>query len=273
MRLLRSLLSNPRSLRALDETVADRQLELATAATALARSLCHLRSALAVLRVFGMSLPREVAQPPLFWLAARGLLFAIPAALALMVARQDIVLGFRGQQTIIGVFQQPDLTRRIIEIFVIALGGFMPLAWFLAAAWPLKRRPPVFAFGTVVFLLSIAQNAHSLGFVVPSAMNAWTIVLMAIAASYAANLALLGAAVAQLSRTQRWIWRLGVPALLMVWMRVSVWMTGWDWATATLESSIAMVGTGILMVAIIGGTALWLFAQDREGPPELAPGL
>jgi hypothetical protein len=278
MGLLRVLLADPRSLRALDETVADRELELAGAGTTPARVLCHLRSTFAVLRVLAMSLPREAAQSPLLWVAARGVLFAIPAALALLVVQRDIFLGFRGLHVVLGVIGDPgtDTLRRISGIFVIALGGFLPIAWFLAAAWPLERRLPIFALATVVFLVSVVQNGwlmplartYSPALVRFSTMTTWTVVFITIAAAYAAGLALLGAAVARLTPIQRWIWRLAVPAALMVWPRAAVWMTGWERPTATLASTIVMAGAGIVLVSIITGTALLLLARERSADSE-----
>jgi hypothetical protein len=269
MRLLRSLVIDPRSLRALDETAVDRQLELARAATPLARSLCHLRSVLAVLRVFAMCMPREVAQSTLLLVAARGALFVIPAALALMVARQDILVGFRGSGIVIGV-PWPAAITLMGGFAAMALEGAMPVAWFLAATWPLKRKLPVFALVTTVFIFSIVQNgwivplaqAYSPGLARLSATTTLTILFGGIYASHAAALALLGAAVARLTRTQRWIWRFAVPASLTVWTRAALWITGWERPTATLSSSIAMAGAGMLMVAIIGAAAFWLLARQ-----------
>jgi hypothetical protein len=143
----RSLVVDPRSQRAIDETRLDWCFEAAAAKSPASRAFCHLRSTLALLRALVGSLPRELRHVPAGTLAWRlVILTLLPAAVAtLWRFRWDWTL-----RRVPSAWWVPEL---LVAQLPQALLVFSMLGAFYAVAWRSEKPVPSLAVVAGAFSL------------------------------------------------------------------------------------------------------------------------
>jgi hypothetical protein len=299
----RSLVTDPRSLRAIDETRLDWCFEAAAAKSPASRAFCHLRSILALLRALAGSLPRESALVPIAWLARRLSLFALVPAV--LMTTTFFPYWFSTALPVPTVF---------VALLPQSVLSFFPLAWFYTLAWKGRRATPVLvaialAFASHLLLqtlvLPIANNLYSdaiasafrgqgaesgyqprgmsgmlwgvfdAGRAVPTVVNAFAVARDLTFAMLAAAFALLASRISRLANARRVRWFVvpGVALAYLFGLRAVVMMPnilttvfGQNASAVTLTLGLFAFG-GIVLLALVAAS-VWLTPTN---PSEAAP--
>ena len=131
-RVLRGLPFSPRGRRIVDETLHDREHEAASAHHG--RWLVAARGIVGISRAVAFATALDLIQLPLGWLVGRLMVFAVlPAAVLVIVS-----VPFKDPRETFTLAQ--SLWMRVLMMPAM-MQGLLPIAFFLAMAWPTARRP------------------------------------------------------------------------------------------------------------------------------------
>ncbi len=163
-RFLRALPFAPRGRRIVDETLRDLEHEAAAAETALAKIAATTRGAAAVGRALTFATAFDVIAVPATWLARRVLLFAVLPPLALVIVVSPQLSKIERLATTDTV-----LLLRLLNV-ISEMEVLLPVAFFLALAWPsAKRNAPTVGVAVVAFMTTLLLA----GWIAPAAGLQW----------------------------------------------------------------------------------------------------
>jgi len=292
----RALVADPRSLRAIDETVLDWRLECREAPSIFARPWCYLQSVLALARVLGGSLPRELARIASPSLALRVLGYSVLPALLFVAPAFSSLSSFRRVPSPTWI---PELVVSLVPASMVLT---LPFAWMIALAATRRRLPAlgavVAAFASVLVLVTSmipAGNNHYYGLMwetfniergtatpypyrlapmfwglfdaQPGVIAMGLVVRDVLLATFASVLAFFGSQVARLNWRRRrwWLSAAMAPVLLVLAAPLWIWMLPRELGLGILIERLLLVVYPVSL--LVAGMRIAL-RSDRPGSSE-----